>query len=78
MDLVSGVEDIPEDVDATTYMLITEMRRLWALTESYRSKVFEILLEHYNYYGGEQKNEPLHPLPTSILVIGRRQLSLSH
>ena len=50
LDLISGKEEIPSDVDATTFMLLTEMRRLWNSTEDFRSNVFEILPEHYDHY----------------------------
>ena len=35
LDLINGKEDIPDDVDATTFMLLTEMRRLWNSTEEF-------------------------------------------
>ena len=50
LDLINGKEDIPGDVDATTFMLLTEMRRLWNSTDAFRRETFEILPDHYDYY----------------------------
>ena len=55
LDLVSGKVDIPDNVDATTAMLLAEMRRLWNSTENFRGKVFEILPEHYDHYWRKAK-----------------------
>ena len=48
--LLSGDAEIPEDVDSTTFMLLTEMRRLWQSTGEFRSKIFEILPRDYDHY----------------------------
>ena len=50
LDLISGKEEIPTDVDATTFMLLTEMRRLWSSTDAFRRTTFEILPGHYDFY----------------------------
>ena len=49
-DLVRGVEDIPDDVDPTTSMLIHEMQRLWTALDSERKKTFTILPSEFQYY----------------------------
>lgn len=50
LDLLNGKEEIPDDVDSTTTMVITEMRQLWQSTEEFRRKTFVILPEHFAYY----------------------------
>ena len=50
LDIMNGTEEIPPDVDATTYMLLTEMRRLWQSTSEFRSNVFEILPDDFRFY----------------------------
>ena len=48
--IINGTAEIPDDVDATTYMLITEMRRLLQLTGEFWDQIFEILPEDYVRY----------------------------
>ena len=54
---MSGKVDIPDNVDATTAMLLTEIRRLWNSTEEFRCKVFEILPGHYDHYWRRAKEQ---------------------
>lgn len=50
LQLISGEAEIPDDVDPTTVMLITEMKKLWNLTGEFRRRVFEIRPSDYDHY----------------------------